>query len=648
MGKPAGAAAAASARARAEWGKRRVVRAADAESPLGEKMKNLLGALTGVYDALGEETRRESEGAVRRAMCVLDEVYGNLPDRFKMDAEMAAEEPSTTIEALARHARNATIKCRENEEIVKTLPEDIVRDIDTAFKVCEGDVMPMIDDDDAMIAFLCLKALKQTIGMVRDASRSTTTSEDKPMAGKELVNSLLKISELDTKATMHTTRIMKTMKKVSLDVTKELSTMACDDESTDAQYLWRALRGLCDFLYEHKAVDAFIQRALPSKLMTDVRTMYQENAAKEGSMDHPMKRARLAIALVCEAFHARDDFKINKVRTYLSQDVETALPDQASFLSLYGTICAPSSGPARVVERATTDQIRRLTRSGMIFPKDISKTQADALLAGVDQYIAHNMKPMDTKITVPPQQSKTSETQQISVFDRLGAGNGTNGKPAKTERPWTHMKTCRICNVELAGKCKAHLENVWNLHVKSATHMDNQARGAKQKQKQQQQQKQQQKQQPQLSKSKKRTAVDETPLNRSVKGKLMNVPPPPVVATMGTDPRGVAMQQQHRVSGAQFSSENKGSRQVREDLSDDNTQFDDVPSLFADASSAPRFGGGPRKCLDKYIVKEYRPPRRDDQFYCKYWMRLGHCWNNDQCGFRHAFPPPGSPCDSFS
>jgi hypothetical protein len=189
---------------------------------------------------------------------------------------------------------------------------------------------------------------------------------------------------------------------------------------------------------------------------------------------------------------------------------------------------------------------------------------------------------------------------------------------------------------------------VWNLHVKSATHMDNQARGAKQKQKQQQQQKQQQKQQPPLSKSKKRTAVDETPLNRSVKGKLMNVPPPPVVATMGTDPRGVAMQQQHRVSGAQFSSENKGSRQVREDLSDDNTQFDDVPSLFADASSAPRFGGGPRKCLDKYIVKEYRPPRRDDQFYCKYWMRLGHCWNNDQCGFRHAFPPPGSPCDSFS
>jgi len=140
--------------------------------------------------------------------------------------------------------------------------------------------------------------------------------------------------------------------------------------------------------------------------------------------------------------------------------------------------------------------------------------------------------------------------------------------------------------------------------------------------------------------------VDETPLNRSVKGKLMDVPPPP--SMMGADPRGAAIQQQQRVSGAQVSPAKKASRQVRDDVSSDDTQVADVQSLFADASSAPRFGGGQRKRLDKYIVKEYRPPRRDGQFYCKYWIRLGHCWNNDQCTFRHAIPAPGSPCDSFN
>lgn len=647
MGEPAGTVA-----SRFTWGVRanervsggnggkdgRGVSVADTVS-LG-KFKSLMGALTGVYDALGVETRGESEGNVKRAMDLLDDVYGNLPDRFKMDAAMAAEEPATMYEALARHTQNATTKCRENEEIVKNLPEDIVRDIDTASKVCEGDVMPMLDDDDAMIAILCLKALKQTIGMVRDASRSTTILDDKPIAGKELVNNLLKISELDTKATMHTTLIMKTMKKISRDVTKELSTMACDAESTDAQYLWRALRGLCDFLHEHKAIDAFIQRALPSTLMTDVRTMYRENAAKEGSMDLPMKRARLAIALVCEAYHSRDDFKIEKIRTCLSEDVDTALPDQASFFALYGAICAPSSGPARFVERATVDQIRRLTRSGMIFPKDISKEQADALLAGVDQYIAHNVKPTDTKFTVPPPASKTSATQQQQKSglkpQALDAGNMTTTiTPVKKERPYTHKKTCTICNVELAGKCEAHLDNVWNLHIKSTTHRNIEAGRAKQKQKQ-----------ASNSKSKKRKIVDETPLNRSVKGKLMDVPPPPSMT--GADPRGAAIQQLQRVSGAQVSSEKKVSRQVREDMSSDDTQVADVRSLFADASSTPRFGGGQRKRLDKYIVKEYRPPRRDGQFYCKYWMRLGHCWNNDQCTFRHAIPAPGSPCDSFN
>ena len=640
-----------------------------------------------------KRAEKKSTDVLEGAVTNVELAHDKLPAYLKIPAE-------SVFDRLARHARNLAQRAGEQETLTKSLSAGVVLGIEKAVKAFENGTPSVMSASDGMNAITALRALKQTMDRARGtaAKGAAHASEDRAIHCLHLAKALIGITPHDTKVTMHSQYVSRSMMDLDHTANDELTTMSHDSKTTDAEYLWRALRALSDALYQKVSIDSFIERALPSSLTSSSRTSYEARFKVEASLENPLRRAQLIPFLLIEAYASRDLVRVDRIRRLLSEPVDVALSTSLKFLEVHGCVYAVKPTNVRFVQQATEEQIKRLIAEKVPFHHGITFQEARALINGMDQYMKCVPKTKESA-TLRAESPSVALPSTPSTRERLSPGDGAasslqSSQTAKVESlTKTQIKSqkdaelpcvrrCELCQNDVRAPNEIMLKNNWKMHLSSKAHKA--AIQAK------------------ANAKNAKTSVSDpletfTPEERAylkmcaplppskasngvaqATPQLTEVPPPPPQPQVDVQVRATmpALTQDLRLSRCDKAASvirspplgmhnGIGDERVRGesahemgeiaqpitsstgvtvcDIIASHDQHEAIVKRLRQIEAVQKNGKRLRieEYRDKPPVKRSRGPT-----YCKHWKR-GHCWNGDACRFVHAHEVD-SPCDSFS
>jgi len=636
-----------------------------------------------VLDAVAQaflECKRAERGGVdvlEGAVTSVESAHERLPAHMKIPVE-------SVFDRLAKHARNLAVRVAEQETMTKSLSAGVVLGIEKAVKAFESDTPSVMSASDGVNAITALRALKQTIDRTRGtvAKGAVYSSEDRAIHCLHLAKALIAITPQDTKVTMHSQHVSRAMIDLDHTANDELTTMSHDSKTTDAEYLWRALRSLSDALYQKVSIDSFIERALPSSLTSSARTLYDARYKVEGCLENLLRRAQLVPFLLIEAYASMDLLKVDRIRRLLSQPVDVALSTNLKFLEVHGCVYVARPTDVRFVQPATEEQIKRLIAEKVPFHHGITFHEARSLINGMNQYIKSAPRIKD-RVKTLEESTSVQNPSTPSILERLSSEDGVKSplrsaqttkvasltkaqKKCQENAQFPFVRRCHVCKNDVRAACEAVLNNNWKMHQSSKAHKaalqaEKDAKNAKTLS-------------PdplaKLSPADRAYVKMCAPLPPTSKARngamqatpqLMEVPPPPPLAAHA-NVRAAPTAVRSPLLGKQ-----KGTGEKRVEC-DSSCDLDETSQPIASRSAVmvDELSDSPdeqeaivkrlreieatQKNGKRLRIEEYRnkmPVKRPrGPMQCKYWSK-GHCWNGDSCKFAHVHEVD-SPCDSFS
>ena len=613
------------------------------------------------------ECKRADQGSmdvIDGAVSSVQYAHDVMPSYLRMEEE-------STFDKLARHTKNLARRVGEHETLAKNFSDGVVLGIEKAVAAFDSEMPEAMSNRDGVNAVTSLRALKENLDRARGKLRvGGSTADDKAIHCKNLAEVLMQISTQDTKVTMHSQYIGHPMLDLDSLANDELTTMSHDVKTTDAEYLWRVLRALSDALFQKASIDVFIKKALPTSLQRAFRDAYDARLKVEGALNNLLRRAQMIPFLVIEAYASMDVDKIDIIRDILSVPVDKALPTSFKFLEIHGYVYAAARQDVQFVQPATEKQVIRLLTEQVPFGQGITEKEAATIIKGIERY----SKKRPSGSAPAPTKTSPSTPDATSVFDRLAPRDDESRSTPKCKPPlptaiskaekkeankasFAYSKFCTLCKHEIKGFSEAMLKNNFKQHLSSNMHKA--ASYAKKE-----------------AKKAPKAPLDPfgclAPEDRAF-AVMMNVPPPPPTTTntvnvppppaapgrvdssdakpcMRSPPLGLSQSGIDRARGEKMFEGGEivqpvtGAGQLTQaDVADAECQHDYVVKHLAQIETAQK--NGKRLCVGQYNDK----PRKQSRgpVYCTHWA-TGKCWNGDACRYRHGYPPPDSPCDSFS
>ena len=641
-------------------------RVADREGQ--QRFQDALHAVANAFRAC-KRSGRTRDAEVANAVELVRDAHDRLPSEMRIPAE-------SPYEKLMRYTRHLTQRVGVRDDMSKNLPESTVRAIEDAANALVESVPEAMNKSDGRNAITSLNALKLTLDRTRGASSSKAGSawDDKATRCKDVAQALLNVTEADTKVTMHSQYLGGPMHALDALASDQLTEMSHDEKTTDAQYLWRALRAFSQALFEQHSVDSFIAKAIPSSLQKEARDFFKNRTSKDCALDTLVKRVKLFPALVIAAYGSMSSDKVTKIREVLSNPVEVALPTSIQFMKIHGHALAPSANDVLFVQRATTEQIARLNRAGIPFHASITRQEANAALEGAEQHIkweednapqSHALLQSLSSSPIP----SLPVPPASSVFERLGekvqVKKTKTQLKAETTKDFKHSKRCKICDHTVHAPTPTSLANVWAQHQTSKMH------------KAAVQAKKDAKNTPQQAPH---PLASLAPVERAY-AQMVDVPPPPTSMAKGENQGDVRIMKAQITQATEvpppppegcaralgFQYKNTGVSHPLEKLWVPGEEGEVVSRSSTEThvgamNNGARYGDVVGRQIQQRLqnvqhqqqtLKRKRielfarkpdPPRRGP-VYCKHFDR-GNCWNGDACKFRHG-RVPDSPCDSY-
>jgi len=437
---------------------------ADKESQ--RRLEQLMEALAQGYRACSME-ERNSEW-LSSAVDAVVTAHDRCPSWLRIPEE-------TNYSKLAAHARNLVQRVDEMGEMAKNIPQSSVQVMEDVCRSMSANIPIGMNNFDGMNAIISLRALTQTLDRARGASTTTggvdATLEDKADKCSRLVDKFLDYKDHDTKATMHS-RYNVAMSELRRQSSHELTMKSFDDNTSDTDYLWFALRELTYIFDELKSIDPHFQRCIPNHLYAKCWEIHKKKVEK--MPDTSLKCAQFMIFVVISAYKSVNEKSIKAIRSELNKT-------DVSVVTL-GDFCKRMSGligmtqksvplhriQIKPVNKATAEQLIELYNMGITPIRDMTQDQAEEMLRGARISIETQPSVIGKKrIDVREPRRFAEAPTATNVLDNTQALK----LPVKPSAQKSDMRVekCKLCGGEIKGY-STDPANSANMHLRSKVH----------------------------------------------------------------------------------------------------------------------------------------------------------------------------------